>query len=257
MKTSGAASLGPDLGTGFFCLRSEPRPPDFDRRPRAQNLNRRVAVLRPASCRRLSPSVGRIWQTAVIALLAIGARANPPRAQYEGALFLLDEYDACETTDGGVAVRTFQIVHYLGGARALRFRIEAGDGSTMTYLSESHNFPHTLGNTQDGVTVCYDECREDYTVVLAVNYMSYGTSTVTCSKIRVTPHPNAATVDGTACDGAAIGLYVFDLTVHTPGNACGGCPGDPHVFPGTPQIVNCMPVPVAKTTWGAIKALYQ
>jgi hypothetical protein len=122
----------------------------------------------------------------------------------------------------------------------------------MTYLSETHYFPMTVGNTQDGISVCYGECTIGDQLVASITYMAYGTSSG-CSEVLVVPHPAAQTVEAIRCDGVATRTYVRDMFI-THNSGC-GCPNT-HSFQGTPQLFGCQAVPVASKTWGAIKALY-
>jgi hypothetical protein len=188
-------------------------------------------------------------------LLTVGASVSSAQVETQGVIQVVDEGDACETPDGTPGVRTLRVYHdFAIIASGSRFRIEAGPGVTMTYLSEVHHFPMTIGNTQDGITICYDACLGPSILVATMNYMAYGTSEL-CSEIRVVPHPDAETVEAMRCDGTALRAYVSDLVIRTPGGSC-GCAGG-HVFPGTPRLIDCSPSPLEPTTWGRIKALYR
>ena len=150
-------------------------------------------------------------------------------------------------------VRTVYALHTLNpGATASRFRIEQGGGMTMTYLSESHPFPATVGDVVSGVSICYGgACLIGNQVLLSVTYMAYGTSSH-CSQLHVAAHPDAETVEAMDCGENSVRTFVEDLYNLVD---C-GCP-DARVIAGASQTFDCMPVPVSAKTWGGIKALYQ
>jgi hypothetical protein len=93
----------------------------------------------------------------------------------------------CTISDLTVGTRTLYVVHaFNAGMVASRFKIEPGPGVTMTYLSETHFFSKTLGNTQDGISVCYGECTTGDQLIASIDYMAYGTSS-SCSQMLVVP----------------------------------------------------------------------
>lgn len=193
----------------------------------------------------------------VLAFVASILPASLTSAQQgEIRISALDDTPLCYLGDFGPGVKTLHVLHLfdLGGSTAVRFKIETGPGATLTYLSEVHHFASTEGNTQDGITICYESCGEGTNQPLvSISYMSYGTSS-DCSRMLVVPHPAAQTVDAVGCDGIPMWLFAGDLVIERT-TSC-GC-GDAHSFPGTPELIDCNPVPVASSTWGAIKALYR
>jgi hypothetical protein len=194
-----------------------------------------------------------------LALVVVVFCVSAAQAQIEGeiAVSAAPGYVDCLILDTGPGVRTIYVIHTFNmGATASRFRIAAGPGMTMTYLAEDHLFPMTAGNTQDGISVCYGSggvpaCLADDQVLVAIHYMAYGTSTP-CSKILVTPHPSAQSVEAMNCSFNPVRTWVQDLNV---GGSC-GC--SVRSYSGTtPQRFDCNPNPVEPTTWGRIKALYR
>lgn len=121
----------------------------------------------------------------------------------------------------------------------------------MTYLSETHPFAMSIGNTQTGLSVCYGECQLVAVLVVAINYMSYETDQP-CSDVLIVPHPDAETVEVVDCSGLPAAAFVREVTI---GGIC-ACPS-PRTFQGTPQSFDCQPLPVESKTWGAVKALYR
>jgi hypothetical protein len=168
-------------------------------------------------------------------------------------------YPDCFTIDTP-GLHTVQVVQRFSvGTLAARFKIVSDPGMTMTYVSETHPIAHSLGNTQDGLSVCYDECMTGTTVVAVITYMGYGT-TEPCGKIRVVPHPLAETLDAMNCGGQFEVMTCTHLEVRT--TLAGGCNYcvshmDLTSYPGTAKFFNCVPLPVESGTWGRIKSLYR
>lgn len=157
--------------------------------------------------------------------------------------------------DAGPGVRTVYIRHEFNiGSTASRFRLSLGSGVSMTYLSETHPFPMTAGNTQTGISVCYGTCIQGPLVLATVSYM-YNGSDVSCGRLDVVPHPDAQTVEVINCFGTPEVAFASDMYILKPGGIC-GCP-DPHTFTGSPQSFDCAPLRTENVTWGAIKALYR
>jgi len=191
----------------------------------------------------------------VVSFFACSGAGSISHAQIESSIAIwgAPTYPLCEIADLP-GEKTVYVVHRFNpGMNAARFKIESGPGVTMTYVSETHYFASTLGNTQDGISVCYDTCTLGNQLIASITYMAYGTSSQ-CSRIRIVPHPSAQTVEAIKCNGVATRTYVEDLVVRLTG-AC-GC-GDTYGFAGAAQVFGCLPVAVENMTWGAIKALYR
>jgi hypothetical protein len=157
--------------------------------------------------------------------------------------------------DVGPGIRTVYVRHLASvGSVASRFRVSLGEGTTMTYLSESQAFSTSLGDTQNGISVCYGECLAGDIVLVEISYMSYATDS-NCSRIQVVPHSEALTIETIDCFGVAASAFSQDLYIVAPGESC-GCP-TPRSYSGTPQLFSCNPVPVETSTWGFVKALYR
>ncbi len=173
--------------------------------------------------------------------------------QFDGTLRLqVDGF--CAMHDNSVGMRTVHVIHLPNpGTVASRFKLVSDPGVTLTYVSETNHVGVTLGNTQDGITVCYGSCLAGADLLVSVSYMAFGTSE-NCSQIRIVPHPSAETVDAIRCDNTPIGSYISDLYVTAVFGDC-GCPPI-HSFPGSPESFSCESTPARSTTWGAIKALY-
>lgn len=199
------------------------------------------------------------WRRLVISAIFLAAlTASPGRAlcQVEGSIFVSAQPDnfSCVLLDMNPGVHTIHIIHSLSlGAKGSRFRIATGPGMTMTYMSETHHFPMTIGNTQSGISICYEDCLAGDFLVASINYMGYGTSSH-CSRIQVAAHPESGVVEAMRCNNTPVRMAMEDLAVTPSPGGC-ACPS-PRSIQGTPQSFGCLPVPVDGKTWGAIKALY-
>jgi hypothetical protein len=162
---------------------------------------------------------------------------------------------ACANTDSP-GLKTIYVLHFSDGATGARFRIQGGPGLTMTYVSEVHPFAQTMGDTQSGITVCYDgACIASIDLVAAaITYMAYGT-TNTCSELMVVPYPGAETVEARDCAFQSVRAHVQNFSLSTI-TSCGPCP-PVYFIAGTPQPFGCSPLPVEETTWGRVKAFYR
>jgi len=194
----------------------------------------------------------------ITTVLALAGRVLPASAQTASTIEVSETqygYGCQLGNDQGPGVRTVYVRHTFSvGSLASRFRILLGPGATMTYLSETHPYPMTVGNTQDGISICYGSCTPPEPLLLAtISYMSYATD-ANCSKVLIMPHPSAQTVEVVGCDGVPEAAFVREMNILAPHGVC-GCP-DPHKFAGAPQVFDCNSLPVASTTWGAIKSLY-
>jgi hypothetical protein len=203
------------------------------------------------SRRRMCDAAFLAWSVVLFAGIPLNAQAQ---VQSSIAIWGDARIPLCEVPDAP-GERTVYVVHTINpGTTAARFKIETGPGNTMTYLSETHYFASTAGTTQDGISICYENCLLDNVVLASITYMAHGTSS-SCSRLLVVPHPAAQTVEVMDCAGSSASAYGSDLTLHLPGGGC-GCPVT-HSFPGNAQTFSCSPVAVQTTTWGSIKALYR
>jgi len=158
----------------------------------------------------------------------------------------------CNEQDGPGLVTVHVLMEFNLGSVASRFRIQASPEVTWSYISETPSFPTFLGNTQEGITVCFDQCLQGSTEIVAIQYMAYGTSAICTGGVSIVPHPVAETVEVVDCSGSASAAFTRSLVV---GGIC-ECPLS-HKYPGTAQVFDCRPLATRVTTWGAVKALYQ
>ena len=201
----------------------------------------------------------RLRRHACLSLLALLVLV--PTALFASDIALWDNsFPSCSIVDTP-GLHVIQVVHrFSAGAVAVRFRIAADPGMNMTYVSETHPFL-SLGNVQDGLAVCFNECTAGTTVLATVTYMGYGTTVAPCSLIRVVPPAIVSpTPDMMNCDGAPEAATGTHLEVRPVGSSgCNYC--NTHMestsYPGQPQFFTCSGVPVEPRTWGMIKSLYR
>ena len=196
-----------------------------------------------------------VAEAGVLLLIGVGLAAAQGNDTIEVS-FSAFQQECQLANDTGPGIRTVYVRHtFSPGSLASRFRITLDPGVEMTYLSEAHPFPMTIGNTQDGISVCYGGCTESGAFVVATITYMYQSSSVSCPRLRVAAHPDAETVEVVNCYGVPEVAWAQDMYVLTPGGIC-GCP-DPHRSAGSPGAFACEPVLVEKHTWGAVKALYR
>jgi len=169
---------------------------------------------------------------------------------------LWGEYFFCTLQDSPGLRTVYVVQEFSLGTTAVRFKIVSDPSITMTYVSETHPFAHSLGNTQEGLSVCFDDmCLTGTTIVAEIKYMGYGTS-APCSFIRVVPHPLAETLDMMDCAFNPQAMSAYRLEVPGGCNYCVSHMGPPDSYPGTPMGFGCEPLPTRASTWGRIKSLY-
>src|SRR5262245_54685270 len=94
----------------------------------------------------------------IVAMLASRAAMAQAESQIEISAFA--QPHICEVADLTPGPRTFYVFHtFNAGIVSSRFKVESGPGMTMTYISETHPYAMTLGNTQSGISVCYGPCE--------------------------------------------------------------------------------------------------
>jgi len=188
--------------------------------------------------------------------LAVFAHSASPSAHTIEASAEQFQYNCQLTNDQGPGIRTVYLRHtFNSGSTASRFRVTSSPGVTMTYVSETHSFATTLGDSQSGLSICYGACLPGDVILGSISYLSSGTDE-NCSRVLVVPHPLTETVEVLTCNATPVAAFVRDLHVIAPGGAPCGCPSG-HGFAGEAHQFGCTALPVAVTTWGKVKALYQ
>jgi len=205
------------------------------------------------SCYSLSPATTRRILLGVFVILAMSV-CSVDTVQ---AAYVWIQADSlaywCDATDNVPGPRDIYVVH-VGSSSGVRFKLEMSPGLTWSYVSEVHYTPALEGDALTGITFCYGQCEPDV-LLMKVTFMTYGTSEE-CSDIRVVPHPESDAIDELTCDGSAgfaWGNIFYVSSIPCDESQCPavyyGPPSNPYDF--------CQPVPTDRTTWGAIKSLYQ
>jgi hypothetical protein len=156
---------------------------------------------------------------------------------------------SCEFEEAYPGVIQVYVVHVdAPEARAAQFMVAQSNKFTGAYLGEAMGFEGlAFGNSQTGLEVAYSTCVPSPIHILTISYYIDGTSDP-CSYLEVVPDPSEDEI-------LMIGCYSFDLIVLDVGGRMN--------FNVAAAADDCdcadpvAPVPVEKTTWGHVKALYQ
>ena len=159
-----------------------------------------------------------------------------------GSLCVFGDPDglSCSLNNAGGFVWAYVVHTNTPGASGCQFSLQV-IGTSLTWVGDSSPF-HTIGSTQEGLTVDYGACLASPILVIQAGFM--GTSE-SCDYIEVIEDPNAVPP----------GIYIKDCTTPSPNlislprwatyiNDDGSCP-------------NCLKIPIEETTWGQVKALYR
>ena len=195
------------------------------------------------------------------------ASVKPPvQPALGGSIGIYADADGTDPTlvDTGGMV-TFYVVHKVTqGAMASAYRIEAPAGWTL--IAADAQFPVSLGDINDGISIAYGECLTGTIHVMTLTYQSPGNS-ASGTKFKVLPHSgwpenvrvvdcNQNTLDDAVGEespvvkepnlGGSIGVYadanVMTLTYQSPGNTTPGTMFKvlPHTgWPDNVRVVNC------------------
>ena len=135
---------------------------------------------------------------------------------------------------------TIHVVHVLTtDVSGVRFSAPKPECFGATFISDSHPFSLTTGDSQTQVTVDYGYCHPGAVInVLSMNYLITSPTSACC---LYAPQ----SVEVFDCSGGAVAA-LGDLEALNPGPGCSGGCDNPC---GTP-------LPTEATTWGAVKSLY-
>ena len=166
----------------------------------------------------------------------------------------LTQCDIVESTPG---LLTLYISHeWAQGVIGAQFALDMY-GTTWMYLSQASPY-WMLGDVISGATVCYGACLNNPGVILEVTFFSSGT-TPPCTIISIVPNPEAPALLALDCDMNLVSPTGGAAFVNGDGTCfCHAGPGTPATPAGDQAVTSfCGPVPVEKTTWGAIKSMYE
>ena len=202
-----------------------------------------------------------VLATALVCLTPLGARA-----QGVGEIKLYSDIHgtSCNITGNPTVFTTVYVFHvFHTGVTASQFMIE-DNGTNFLYLAQSpQNGTTPIGEANAGASYAYEGgCVTTYFNFLNVFYNGLGTAGL-CSSLEVVPDPNAlsGTIEATDCSLPFPLRCTADgsiLTVNCPDEfRCGDFLHRVEPTPGGDAPLDCIPVPVEPTTWGAVKALYK
>jgi hypothetical protein len=146
----------------------------------------------------------------------------------------------CNLTDKTAGICSYYVVHAdASGVTAAAFSAPAPSCFSATWLSDTPEYPVTLGDTQTGVSVGYGSCLASPVHILTINFFSQG-MTGECCDYLILPHPDGTSGEIEAVDCAENLLFASGGRAVINANA--GCP--------------CGYAAEA-STWGKVKTLYK
>jgi hypothetical protein len=172
-----------------------------------------------------------------ILLAASVAFAQPP-----GSLFLSGDSlgTDCTTFDTPGLVHIYVVHLFTYGATASQFMIDCTSRVALTYLGEYSPYL-TIGNSQTGIAIAYQTCVPSPHMILDIHYLGEGLSQ-NCGSCHVIPDP------------LAIPPYILVADCQDPPNLLTAIGGEIWINPD--GSCSCI-IPVQKTSWGQIKAMYK
>ncbi len=180
-----------------------------------------------------------------LALLSTAPRTGQAQGAGGRIGIFSDTFGAnCGLSDTAVP-NYWHIVHTIApGAWGSRFSAPLPTCYPGLYLTDNKPFPVTIGSSQTGVTVRYDQCILN-SPIHVLTIVVFGGGTPPCCFYRVLPNPIAASgrIELVDCEARVLFVNGGEGIIH-PNTTCQcdvptGIPDDPH------------------TTWGRVKALYQ
>jgi len=165
----------------------------------------------------------------------------------------------CALRDSPIGLNLYFIVHVnTAGAAACRFSAPKPQCSTAMWLSDTGQFPVTIGNSQTGVSVGYGVCRSSPIHVLTINFFTIGT-TPPCCYYWTCPDPlaDSGEIEVVDCNQNLLtttgGAGIINSTVNCPCNWCASMACVEEIYRTSS---NCFGVPVESATWGRVKDAY-
>ncbi|MFQ5511088.1 MAG: hypothetical protein ACE5EO_04500 [Candidatus Krumholzibacteriia bacterium] len=150
----------------------------------------------------------------------------------------------CNVDAKAIGLVSVYVVHQnTAGATAAQFAAPMPSCWTGgVYLSDTSNWPVTIGNSQTGVAVPYGSCIPSPNHILTINYFVTVPNGATCCQYPVLPDPAAPSghIEVVDCSGSL---------VFGDGSAC-------FINPNASCACLAAPTPVEDTTWGRVKAMY-
>jgi hypothetical protein len=149
----------------------------------------------------------------------------------------------CFLPDNVPGLCTYYVVHvWSPGATAVQYSAPQPACLLAVYLSDTAQFPVTIGNSQSGVAIGYGACLASPITTLFINYFCQAL-TPPCCEYPVLPDPAvpSGTIEAVDCAN--------NLVTGLPGLS-GQINGDNTNCPCDPTIAT------EESTWGKVKSLY-
>lgn len=153
----------------------------------------------------------------------------------------------CEIVDRAPGVINIVVLHLQSsGAKASQFSVPQPNCFNATFLFDTAVFPITLGASQTGIAISYEQCMTGTFQILSMTYFGQGTTWPCCTiDVRPDPYALSGNIDIYDCnDQLQLGYGWADII-----NSDSTCPC-------TAGLEYCYPVAVEEHTWGKIKSLY-
>jgi hypothetical protein len=175
-----------------------------------------------------------------VAVLVASAAANPVKGPW-GYLVpspapARDDLMICDTSPG--LLNIYVVLRWYSGSTAVQFSAPKPSCFTALYLSDTHAFPVTIGNSQYGVSVGFGECRVGLVHVLTMTYFAYGTTPADCI-YRTQPDP--LSMSGWI---EIVNCAFESVLIDEGGNYI------------NPPEAGCGTIPAETVTWGRVKSLF-
>jgi hypothetical protein len=175
------------------------------------------------------------------AILIVSLAMAAPVFGQAGALILADDTrgEDCDLEDKSAGIRSFLVVHVSAtNVAACMFSAPVPACFTGTWLSDTPQYPVTLGDSQNGISVGYGECLSSPIHVMTINFFCQGTSS-NCCYYKIFPHPDVESGEVEVAD--CFGNVIPGIGGRAVVNPTASCPCGP---------------PTQDSTWGRVKSLY-
>jgi hypothetical protein len=149
----------------------------------------------------------------------------------------------CNVVDDSQGLLGIWIVHTMTTSTAVQYSApQPACFATASFLSDTNQFPVTVGGSQAGVAIGYGACLNGPIATLLMNYFATGLTGL-CCEYPVLPDPNvpSGTIEVVDCAGA-VQQGATGLVNTINGDATCNCDA---------------PLPTEDTTWGGVKELFR
>jgi hypothetical protein len=177
---------------------------------------------------------------AALAIVAACAAANPVKSPWG---YLVPSPDPtrtdlmiCDKTPG--LLNIYVVCRWWNGSTAVQFSAPQPACFTAAWLSDTHVFPVTIGNSQYGVAVGFGSCRMPPVHVLTITYFAYGATPADCVYPTLPdPQSGSGWIEIADCNFNLVQVSDGGNYINPPEAACGSTPAE-------------------TMTWGRVKSLF-